>query len=80
MDQARNRPKPPEHPQHKPKKRFPFRLGCLEIIVDSNVNLGRMTGRNQDAIKKTTSGLLKILFPHRTPETVQPDELTIVCN
>jgi predicted ATP-dependent Lon-type protease len=34
-----------------------------------------MTGRNQDAIKKTTSGLLKLLFPHKTPETVQISEL-----
>ncbi len=53
---------------------YRFRRRNYQIIVDAKVNLGRMTGRNQDAIKKTTSGLLKILFPHRTPESIQPDE------
>lgn len=52
-----------------------FRRRNYQIIVDAYVNFGRMTGRNQDAIKKTTSGLLKILFPHREPENVQLDEL-----
>ena len=52
-----------------------FRRRNYQILVDAYVNFGKMTGRNQDAIKKTTSGLLKILFPNRTPETVQLDEL-----
>ncbi len=29
-----------------------------------------MTGRNQDAIKKTAAGLLKLLHPHLTPDEV----------
>jgi len=29
-----------------------------------------MTSRNQDAIMKTTAGLLKLMYPHRTPETL----------
>ena len=32
------------------------------------VEMGAMTGRNQDAIKKTAAGLLKLLYPHRTIE------------
>jgi ATP-dependent Lon protease len=36
---------------------------------------GHMTGRNQDAIRRTTAGLLKLLFPHRTPETLLRDEI-----
>ena len=34
-----------------------------------------MTGRNQDAIRKTAAGLLKLLYPHRTPENIEPEEL-----
>ena len=28
-------------------------------------DFGQMTGRNQDAVKKTAAGLLKLLYPHR---------------
>jgi predicted ATP-dependent Lon-type protease len=35
-----------------------------------------MTGRNQDAIKKTTAGLLKLIYPHRTPESMTRDEIS----
>ena len=52
-----------------------FRRRNYQIIVDAHVDFGRMTGRNQDAIKKTTSGFLKLLFPHKTPETIQLSEL-----
>ena len=31
---------------------------------------GRVTGRNHDAIKKTVAGLLKLIHPHRTPESM----------
>jgi len=34
-----------------------------------------MTGRNQDAIKKTTAGLLKLLHPDRAPDSVTREEL-----
>lgn len=34
-----------------------------------------MTGRNQDAIKKTAAGLLKLLHPHRSPDTLASDEI-----
>jgi len=52
-----------------------FRRRNYQIIVDAHVDFGRMTGRNQDALKKTTAGLLKLLFPHRTVETVTNEEL-----
>ena len=52
-----------------------FRRRNYQIIVDAYVSFGRMTGRNQDAIKKTASGLLKLVFPHRTPETIRINEL-----
>jgi ATP-dependent Lon protease len=37
--------------------------------------MGSMTGRNQDAVKKTTAGLLKLLHPHRSPDTITRNEL-----
>ncbi|MBI2925830.1 MAG: BREX system Lon protease-like protein BrxL [Verrucomicrobia bacterium] len=44
--------------------------------VNRWVDFGRMTGRNQDAVKKTAAGLLKLLFPHRRePDTLSPREL-----
>lgn len=35
-----------------------------------------MTGRNQDAIKKITAGLLKLLHPHKTPDSLTSDEIS----
>lgn len=46
-----------------------------QTIVNAFVDFGKMTGRNQDAIKKTAAGLLKILYPHRTPQNIEKDEL-----
>jgi ATP-dependent Lon protease len=48
----------------------------FQTHVASKVRFIGMTGRNQDAITKTTAGLLKLLYPHRTPETLLQDELT----
>jgi ATP-dependent Lon protease len=47
----------------------------FQTHVNAWVNMGKMTGRNQDAIKKTTAGLLKLLYPHRTPDSVAPEEM-----
>ena len=46
-----------------------------QTIVNANVEFGKMTGRNQDAIKKTSAGLLKLIFPHRNPQTIEKDDL-----
>jgi ATP-dependent Lon protease len=47
----------------------------FQTHVHAWVDFGNMTGRNQDAIKKTTAGLLKLLHPHCTPEDITQDEL-----
>ncbi|MDP2754283.1 MAG: BREX system Lon protease-like protein BrxL [Nitrospirota bacterium] len=46
-----------------------------QTVVNAHVSFGKMTGRNQDSIKKTTAGLLKILYPHRTPQNIEEKEL-----
>ena len=33
--------------------------------VNAWVDMGTVTGRNQDAVKKTVAGMLKLLHPHR---------------
>lgn len=39
------------------------------------VTFDGMSQRDQTAVQKVTSGLLKIVFPHRSPETLQSEEL-----
>jgi len=45
-----------------------------QLHVSARVDFGGMTGRNQDAIKKTTAGLLKLVYPHRTVDTLTEEE------
>jgi ATP-dependent Lon protease len=43
--------------------------------VNALVDFGEMTGRNQDAARKITAGLLKLIFPNRTTNNLEIDEL-----
>jgi len=45
--------------------------------VSAFVDFGSITGRNQDAIRKISAGLLKLIFPHRTTEDLQAEELNL---
>jgi ATP-dependent Lon protease len=47
----------------------------FQTHVNAWVDFGNMTGRNQDAIKKTAAGLLKLLHPHRSPDTLTGEEI-----
>ncbi|MBI2322225.1 MAG: endopeptidase La, partial [Chloroflexi bacterium] len=47
----------------------------FQTVVESASNLSGLGERNQTAVKKTAAGLLKLLFPHRTVETVKEHEL-----
>lgn len=47
-------------------------------IILNNVNFGNMSQRNQRSLVRIGSGLLKLMFPHKTAETVTPDELRVV--
>lgn len=46
-----------------------------QMHVSARVDLGGMTGRNQDALRKITAGLLKLIYPHKTDETLTAQEL-----
>jgi len=46
------------------------RRNC-QTHVNAWVDLGAMTRRNQDGVKKTTAGLLRLLHPHRSPQTFE---------
>ena len=47
----------------------------FQTHVNAWVDMGTMTGRNQDAIKKTAAGMLKLLHPHRAPDDLAEDEI-----
>src|SRR5229473_1788987 len=47
----------------------------FQTHINAWVDMGNMTGRNQDAVKKTTAGLLKLLYPHQTPDSITREEL-----
>ncbi len=47
----------------------------FQTHVNAWVDFGGMTGRNQDAIKKSAAGLLKLLYPHRTPDDLRQEEI-----
>jgi len=47
----------------------------LQTVVNARVDLSSLTGRNQDTIRKTADGLLKLVFPHRTAEDLGENEL-----
>jgi ATP-dependent Lon protease len=44
-------------------------------IIEEHVDFNGMSHRNQNSITKIGSGLLKLIYPHRTKETVQQNEL-----
>ena len=45
-----------------------------QLHVTARVDFGGTTSRNQDAIKKTTAGLLKLVYPHRTVQSLEDEE------
>jgi ATP-dependent Lon protease len=47
----------------------------FQTHVAASVELGSMTGRNQDAIKRTAAGFLKLLYPDRTPGRLRREEI-----
>jgi len=50
----------------------------FQTHVNAWVDMGAMTGRNQDAVKKTTAGMLKLIHPHRTVEELAENEIAPV--
>jgi ATP-dependent Lon protease len=44
-------------------------------IINHNVDFGEMTQRNAIAVARMASGFMKIIYPHRTLETVEQNEL-----
>lgn len=46
-----------------------------QTVVSATVDLSELTGRNQDAIRKTAAGLLKLVYPHRTGDDIAAEEM-----
>lgn len=47
----------------------------FQTHVNAWLDMGSMTGRNQDAVKKTVAGMLKLLHPHRLPDDLAENEI-----
>jgi len=47
-------------------------------VILQNVDFGKMGQRDQRSLVRIGSGLLKLVFPHRIVETVEPNELKTV--
>ncbi len=52
-----------------------FRRRNYQTHVNSRIDFAGITGRNQDAIRKVTAGLLKLIYPHQTGETLADADL-----
>ena len=46
-----------------------------QAIINARADFSNLTGRNQDAIRKTAAGLLKLIHPHRTADDLPDEEL-----
>lgn len=53
------------------------RLTHFPTAVQAQANLDGLTGRNQNSVVKTASGLLKLIYPHRTADDLQREELAL---
>jgi len=47
-------------------------------VILQNVDFGKMGQRDQRSLMRIGSGLLKLVFPHRTPTTIESNELKTV--
>lgn len=47
-------------------------------VILSNVDFGKIGLRDQRSLVRIGSGMLKLMFPHKTVETIEPSELKIV--
>ena len=53
------------------------RLTHFLTAIQAQANFDGVTGRNQAAVAKTASGLLKLIYPHRTADDLRSDELAL---
>jgi len=54
-----------------------LRERAIQTMVAASINFEAETSRNQDSVQKTTSGLIKLIFPHRDVDTIEAEEMKI---
>jgi ATP-dependent Lon protease len=52
-----------------------LRERAIQTMVAASVDFAGETSRNQDSVQKTTSGLIKLIFPHRDVDTIEAEEM-----
>ena len=54
-----------------------LRERAIQTMVAASINFEAETSRNQDSVQKTTSGLIKLIFPHRDVDTIEAGEMKL---
>lgn len=54
-----------------------LRERAIQTMVAASINFEAETSRNQDSVQKTTSGLIKLIFPHRDVDTIEAEEMKL---
>jgi ATP-dependent Lon protease len=54
-----------------------LREKAIQTMVAASVDFEGETSRNQDSVQKTTSGLIKLIFPHRDVDTIEAEEMKL---
>jgi ATP-dependent Lon protease len=49
----------------------------VQTIVGAKVDFSGETSRNQDSVQKTTAGLIKLIFPHKSVDDIRNEELML---
>jgi len=52
-----------------------LRERAIQTMVAASIDFEGETSRNQDSVQKTTSGLIKLIFPHRDVDTIEAEEM-----
>ena len=47
----------------------------IQSLVSARIDFSGETGRNQDSVQKSISGLVKLIFPHKDVDSIGRDEL-----
>jgi len=54
-----------------------LRERAIQTTVAARVDFRGETSRNQDSVQKTTAGLIKLIFPYKDVDTIEPAELKL---
>ncbi|MFX0196223.1 MAG: BREX system Lon protease-like protein BrxL [Candidatus Hodarchaeota archaeon] len=54
-----------------------LREKTIQSMVSARIDFSGETGRNQDSVQKSISGLVKLIFPHKDVDSIEQEELKL---